>query len=299
MVLYKNFNGKLLFPDTGGAGGGLGDPNAGGAGSVESDPFAGVNLEDYDSETRRILTQAQEKIARVQLQAELEQRANQHNERLAREFQGKHDSLAAQLQKLTSPNPQDPAASLTDKFTAILQNKGVSAEQAKVQAPLMLEMMNEFGATLKHDIGRDLAPFAGSVMQNDATNAWNQALSTDKVGALAIPEVAENVWSHAQTMLQDGQAVNAATIKNLSSMFYIEHLEKTNSQPMIPSPNPSRVVQNFGPSRYPGAGVAAMRPAASDPSGPRHQLNSDTNAALQSVMSKWEVKPKSFQGKKN
>lgn len=302
MIRYNKFSNIFLAQEgaTGG-GGSAGNPaaNQGGAsdaggGDVTVDPFAGIDLDDLDPATRKVMEAAKTSFASLQVQAANEKKAREHSERLARDFQGKHDGLAAQLQKLTSGGPPagDPQVELLAKFTATLVAKGVTPEQAKVQAPLMLEMMQTYGETLKGEIGRDMAPFAGSVLQNEALASWNAALANDKFGALQVPEVAESVWAQTQTMIGQGQSVSPATIKNLTNMFYMEHLEKTGGQPPTTM---SPQLPNVGTLRYPGAGHSPSRPVVVDANAPRYTLDAGTNAALQSVMSRWDVKPKAYQ----
>jgi hypothetical protein len=174
--------------------------------------------------------------------------------------------------------------------------------------------METYGLTLKAEIGRDMAPFAGSVLQAEATAAWQAAVQSDTFGAMQIPEVAESVWAQVQNMVGQGQAPTAKTVANLRSMFYMEHCEKTGvvpgvgvqppqgQQQQLPPPMsqqyqqpPSVPMPAIGGLRYPGAGAVPHRPPVVDPNAPKYSLDAATSAALQTVFGEWNVKPKAFQ----
>lgn len=304
MIRYNQFSKNRFFlaPEGAGGGGGgsVGNPGANQGGASEGqgessiDPFAGIDLDDLDPGTRKVMEAAKNSFATLQKQASDEKKAREHTEKLSREFQGKYDQLVAQSSRQGQQQAEDPQVVLLNKFTATLVAKGVTPEQAKIQAPLMLEMMQTYGESLKSEIGRDMAPFAGSVLQTEAHTAWQGALQHDKFGALNVQEVADQTWAQVQTLVQQGQSVSAATIKNISSMFFMEHLEKTGGQLPTPMTQPPPQLPNIGALRTPGG--LAFRPPQVDPNAARTTLDPATNAALQSVMSKWDVKPKSFTG---
>jgi len=304
MIRYNQLSKYRFFlaPEgaSGGGGGSIGNPGANQGGASEGqgdsniDPFEGIDLDDLDPGTRKVMEAAKNSFATLQKQASDEKKAREHTEKLAREFQGKYDQLAAQSARQGQQQAEDPQVALLNKFTATLVAKGVTSEQAKLQAPLMLEMMQTYGESLKSEIGRDMAPFAGSVLQTEAYNAWQNALQHDKFGALGVQEVADQTWTQVQTLVQQGQSVSAATIKNLSSMFFMEHLEKTGGSLPTSMTQQAPQLPKIGALRTPGG--FAYRPPQVDPNAARTTLDPATNAALQSVMSKWDVKPKSFTG---
>jgi hypothetical protein len=282
-------------------GGATGSPSANQGGAVTSDgvsnvdPFASIDMDDLDPDTRKAVEASKLQFATLQKQNQQEAAARQHTERQAREFQSKHDALAAQLRQMTG-GAQPPASNLESRLEKILLDKGITPEQAKVQAPLFSALLGEFGTELKGQIGGDLAPFANSVLQTEANNAWQLVANQDKLAALQIPEVAQKTWDSVQTLLAQGQNVNVSTIKNLRNMFYTEHLEAGNQPaPIMSNHNqPPTNYPNIGRSTYPGAGSSPSRPPVIDHNAPRTTLNSDTHAALANVFSRMEIQPKLF-----
>lgn len=296
----------LATGEPSGGAGSVGNPNANQGGASETndpasmaDPFAGLDMDDLDPQVRAHLEKGKVQFATLQKRLADEAKAREQQENLARSFQGRYDQLQAQLGKVTNQTPVDPAEAARqqqlDKMTKILVSKNVPAESARAQAEIMVEMMGEFATTLKGEIGRDLAPFASSVVQREAEFAWQQVLQTDNTGALQIPEVANATFAQVQTMVERGQQVTPEVVKNLTGMMYFDHLQKggaiaTSASQQVNSPQ----LPNFGRTTFTGAGHAPTRVMPVDPNAPKHQLDSATNAALQSVMSKWEVKPKAY-----
>lgn len=312
MLRYNKYSRIFLAPpnDPTGGSGPSGNPAANQGGGTESsqgsgtvDPFAGLDLDDLDPAARAVIEKVKTEVASLQKKAADEAAGRIVEEKQKREFQSKFDQLQVQVSKLTGGNgqtvsPADQAkAQHLEKFTQILVGKGVAEPQAKVQAELMLDMMTEFGTSLKGEIGRDLAPFAGSVVQREAESAWANATQNDPVGTLQIPAVAEQAWAQVQILVQQGQQVTPETIKNLAGMAYLQHLEKggkTNESVQQQPPQQQQQLPNIGRTTYPGAGAAPFRPPISNPNAPKHILDPDTDRALQSVMSRWDVKPKAF-----
>jgi hypothetical protein len=318
MIQCNKYRRHIFYVPDKATSGGTGDPGAGQGGAREGegaaseiDPFAGMDLNDLDPDARKIIEAGQKQFASLQKQLAEQRQATEAQEREKRKFQSEFDGLRAQLQKqLNGDAPQgtpvDQArASHLLKFTKILMDRNVPEAQAKVQAEIMLDMMTDFGTSLKGEIGRDLAPFAGSVIQREAEAAWTTATQphNDKVGALQIKEVAEQTWSQVQLMVQNGQQVTPDIIKNLSGMAYLKHLEAGGAAaPAVEPPQPPTMSQpptlpSMGRSTYPGAGAAPFRPPVFDPHAAKTVLDPATDAALQTVMSKWDVKPKSYRGK--
>ncbi len=309
MILYRNnkYGARRFFfaPDTGASPNGQPASAAaqqGGAAEVDptasavsADPFAGIDLDDLDPAARKVIEAAKTTFATTQKQAEQERKGREHFERLARKNQSGYDQLKAQVDKLTgngTVSQDDPKSALLAKFTKTLTDKNVPEEQAKMQAGIMLEMFAEYGGVLKGEIGRDLAPFAGSVLMQEATNAWHQAAQNDKLGALQIPEVAERVWANAQELANNNQPVTAATIKNLASMAYVDHIETHGAPntpppvtPAMPYPTAPRY-PNVGTPSYPGA--VPFRPQVPDPNAARHALDPATAAAISKIKGEWQ-----------
>lgn len=298
-----------LAPESSGGGGGsgpAGNPAAqqGGAGEAtppsDTDPFAGIDLDDLEPATRKVIEASRIQFAASQKRATEAEAARVKSENEARLFQQRHDQLKHQVDKLTGAGAatQDPVevakAERISKLTHILVSRGVPEQQAKGQAEVMFEMMGEFGTALKNEIGRDFAPLTTSVVMRDAESAWSQALASDKVGALLIPEVHQATLAQVQIMVDQGKQVTADIVKNLSGMFYLKHLETGASASTTTVTTPQ--LPNIGRPSF--GGGQPLRPPIIDPTAPRHQLDAATDAALQSVYSKWDVKPKAYRGNK-
>lgn len=268
------------------------------------DPFAGIDLDDLDEGTRKTIQDAQAKFATLQKEAEETKRIALATEKQAREWQGRYDKMQADIKKAGggADAQQDKQNALLTQMEQTMIKRGVSPEQAKIQAPMMMEMMESYGTSLREQIGRELAPMAGSVMQQEATNAWNEALSKDKLGALQNPEIAKQVWANVQSLINTGQPITAAVVTNLRNMAWAEHVETNGVPPTTqPMPNYSQPPQlpNFGGGGYPGAGVNPYQPAIVDPNAPRTQVNSDTHAALAATFARMgSIKPSAFGGKR-
>lgn len=304
---YSRYGSRVfLDPHQGGPSGGGGAanpaaqqggaPDAAGAAS-EVDPFAAINLDDLDAGTRTVIEDGRKKFAASQKELKAIQAKAEHDGQLARSFQAKHDALQAQLQRLNGgappPTVQDAAQQkLLHQFEKELIANGVTEAQAKVQAPLMLSMMTAYGNQLKAEIGQDLSPFANSVMQTEATNAWSQAVANDRLGALQDPAIATKVWTDVQAMVNARQPVDAGTILNLRNIYYASHIEAGGApvQPLPPTPVIPQYPQ-IGRPTYPGAGAVPFRQLPPDPNAARTVLDPATAAALEAVKSNWSTKP--------
>lgn len=321
MLRYNKFGGRIFFAaDTAtGGGGSAGNPaaNQGGGGAVDDgstteikDPTAGLNLEDFDPDTRKIIEDSRKGFAALQKRTADAEAAKQHELNQKKQFQANYDVLAAELKKVTGGQQQqsqtDPRKVQLEKFTQILVSRNVPPDQAKVQAEIMLEMMTDFGTAIKTEIGAGLGPMAHTMVAREAEHSWSAAVQMDRTGAMQIDEVAKEAWSQVETLVGQGQTVNAATVQNLVGMAYFNYLQKGGNpqqqqqqQQQVQQQLPQ--FQQMGRLTYPGAGAQPFRPAAVDPNAPKHALDADTDAALQVVMGKWAtgqgaVKAPAFRG---
>jgi hypothetical protein len=312
---------RFMNSNAGGGGGNPASQQAGAANPSQTaaeDPYAGLDLDDLDPEVRARIEKSREQFATLQKEHEKAQQVAMQRDAQARKWQADYDRAMAQIKKVGGDgHPADEAAEADKALIAKMEQQliqgGVSAEQAKIQAPIMTGMMKVYGQELKAQIGQDLAPFAGSVMQQEATNSWNVAMQQDKLGVLQIPEVANKVWQGVQSLIQQGQPVNPGVVTSLKHMAYAEHLEANgpiNQQqqqqqqqqppqfPVHQQQPPAPSYPNFGGGMsYPGAGAAPQLPAQHNPNAPRTSLNSDTHAALLATFGKMGKIPKGLGGK--
>lgn len=286
MVRYKKYGSRIfLAPDLGG---GTGNPGANQAGAVATDGsedvFKDLDLDDLDAGARAIVEKAKGQLASLQKEKGEATLRAQTEEAQRKQFQSNYDKLQAQIQKGQQQQELDPRAKQLASMEQILVKRGFTADTAKGQAELMLELMTDFGTQLKGEIGHDLAPFAGQVVVREAEFAFNSVQHTDTTGAFQIPAVQQEVWNQCQAMAQNGQQVTPEIVENLAGMAYFKHI-KTNSQFVSQPQQQQSTLPNFG--RPPSFGGAPSRPQQVDPNAPRHALNEATDAALQVVLGNW------------
>jgi len=297
---YYSHSWKRIFlaPDTGGGGSGSqGNPAAAQAGGSELDdsstkfvdPTVGIDLDDLPPEVREIIEKSRIGFATLQKEKDMAAQLAKHEEQRRKDFQSNYDKLKGDVDRLTGGPKETPKKPQLEKFTQILIQRGVKPEHAGPQAELMLEMMTDYGNTLKGEIGNDLRPFATSVIEREAQFAWNQAVATDTTGALQNPTLAQTVWQQVEEMAKHGQQVTPEIVLNLTGMAHFAALQRGEIPPTSTKPvtTPTVSLPNIGRLTYPGAGSMPSQPQQFDPNGARHALNSDTDAALQVVLGKW------------
>jgi hypothetical protein len=286
---YQDWKRIFHAPD----GTGAADANQGGAKvEIVDDPFAKMDFNDFDPETRKLVEAAKTKLTSLQESVTQAEAKIKLGELQAQKLQSERDKLKAGT---ATPELTGREAHLAT-FQKILGARGVPETQRVPQSELMLELMEEFGKTLKQDIGRDLGPLASSVISREAEFAYSQAEQTDKLGMLQVPEVAKQVQEQITAMVQSGQPVSSQVVKNLASMVYTQHLEANGGTPNLQQ-SQSSVLPNFG-GRV--SGNHAYKPQ--QPQGKQASvLDADTDRALQVVMGEWfksGVKPKAYRGGK-
>lgn len=287
MILSRTVR-RYLNADQGGAPASGDTSGSAGQTPSASDPFAGLNLDDFDADTRKIVEASKAQFVALQQNLKAEQDSKVKLESIARNFQSKADQLEAKIKQVSSGQAPDPQAEKTAKIEALLVKRGVSAEMAKSQAPLFTEMFGEFADSIKSDIGRDLAPLGASVMHQAATSAWNQALQRDKIGALSNPEIAQKTWAAVQDSLNQGQGVTPESILALRNIYHTEHLENGGQQ-MSQHNYQQPPMPNFGgPPNFSGGGFAPTRPPQQDANAPKHPVNTDTQKAIDAVTRQWK-----------
>lgn len=306
MLQYSKYSRIFLAPPDdkgGGSGSPPGNPAAGQGGGTATegssefkDPTAGLDLEDLAPDVRTIIEESRKGFAALQKEAAEAKTARDAEEARRKDFQSNYDKLRVQVESLTNSGTvknDDPEKETLRQFQEILVGEGVPAPQAAIQAKIMLKMMNQFGTTLKSQIGSDLRPFAATVISREAEASWHQAVSVDRIGVLQIPEIAQQVWAQCQDMATNGQQVTPQIVTNLAGMAYMTHLQKggtpvgNNQTQSVPPQQQQQQLPNVGRLTYPGAGAVPNRPQVFDPTAPRTVLDPDTDAALQSVMKTW------------
>lgn len=258
------------------------------------DPTAGLDLDDLDPSVRDIIEKSRAGFASLQKDKEQAETARLKEESQRKSFQSSFDQLQHQVKQLTGEGAitkTDPRAQQLSKFEGILKAKGLPENLIKPQAELMLDLMSEYGQELKREIGTDLRPFANSIVSREAEYSWQTAVASDKTGALQNQDIAQSVWEQVQSMAQNGQQVTPQIVLNLTGMAHFDYLQK-GGQSTLPQQQQQQQPQmqqlpSVGRLTYPGAGTSASRPIQRDSNAPKYSLDPDTDAALQTVMSKW------------
>lgn len=296
---YKSWERIFHSPDTDPVGAANPAANQGGGGgggndslTTFTDPTAGLDLEDLDTDTRKIVEESRKGFAALQKQAADSEAARKNEELRRAHFQSNFDKVRVELERLNGGRQQqqaDPRSERLAQLEGILVKKGVAAENAKVQAELMLDMMTAYGEGLKAEIGSDLRPFASTIIAREAEVAYGQSAQSDRVGALGIPEVAKIVQDQISEMVEHGQQVTKGVVDNLLGMAYFAHLQKGGQPPQQTTPVQQQQQQlpNVGRLTFVGAGSSPAQFRAPDPNAARTTLDSDTDAALQVVFGTW------------
>lgn len=298
MVRYNKYGSRIFLAPEAGGGSGTGNSSANQAGAKEQDgstieinPFDKMDFDNFDPATRKEMEVARDAFTTLQKGKAEAELGRQKEEQQRKQFQSQYDQTQAQLQKLNGQQQQiDPKQAQLAKFKEILGKRGVPPEQQQVQAELMLELMGEFGATLKEQIGRDVLPFAQSVVSREAEFAWNTAIQSDSIGAMSIPEVVKVAEAQVIAMAGQGQQVTAKVVENLVAMAYMDHLRNGGApagQQQQQQQQQQVSLPSFGRTTFNGGGANTKLPQRVDPNAPRHSLDPDTDAALQTVLGVW------------
>lgn len=320
MLKYNKYGARIFFAPPNDPAGAPGNPaanqgghqggGAGGAAPNADDPFSKIDFDDLPPEIKTQLISAKEKFATLQTSSQQSAQQLEAAQRQARDFQSRHDKLAADVQRLTGgQNPQqtqNPQEVLVKQIEDILIKRGVTPEQAKLQAPIHADLLAVRDETLKREIGTGLQPVIGSMLQQQANSAWQQVAANDRLNALQVPEVAQATWDGVLHLLSTGQQVTPEVVANLKNMHYSAHLEAnpafqtgaptlTQQPPMNQPPNQPTYPNTATRFSFPGAGSFVTPPTQHDPNAARTTLNAETHAALAATFARMgSIQPKAF-----
>lgn len=303
MLRYSKYWTRIFFApdaDTSGASASGGQQQQQqGSQQTDVDPFAGLDLDDLDPETRKMVESSRERLTSLQKEkAEMEKKVGELDKN-SKAYQSRHDQLQAQLDKLTGTNQVSAEArqkaDAISQYEAVLKQKGVPDANAKAQAELMYDLLGVERERIKQEIGKDLAPFASLQLNREAEWAFQTSAANDPTGAMQDPDLAQEVWALVQQGAQGGQQMTPEIVDNLIAMTYVKAMragkilpqgtelqqQQTNGLPPMPQ------IPQLSRGTYPGAGNAPQRRVAPDPRAPKFALNSDTAAALKIVTNEW------------
>lgn len=302
---YKNWKRIFRFPDNGANAttGSVGNPSAGQAGGGADDGSSGgfqdptavlTDLDDLTPEIRKVIEDSRAGFATLQNQLKQTAADKLAEENRRKDFQSKFDQLQSQVKSLNGQTQQnqDPDAQSLKDLEDILIAEGVDPKFAPAQARILHKTSAKMAEKLQAQIGKDLQPFASTIVSREAEFAWQQAVATDKTGALQNPEIAQTIWDKVQLMAQNGQQVNATIVQNLTGMEVFARMQNGTFNPSTPTTQVQQTQQqqqfpNVGRLTYPGAGNNTTRPVPFDPNAARTTLDPDTDAALQTVYREW------------
>lgn len=302
-------------PETGSSGGGgaasgdgtgNGGGGQGGGGDTIKTPFDDLPWDELPEADRGKLEKAKvDFIATLQKSTKLETDL-QKTTADARKFQSEKDRAEAEL-KRWKPREQDADDPYLTAITEELAGAGYNPADASKMAPVFAGMFKRIGVLSRKEIAHDLGPVVGTVIAQEAQNAFQAAYGQDPIGMLQVPEVAQAAWDHVKARVERGEQTDSAIVLNLAKMAYVDYVaDKRSKGEEIPAMGSSALPSTpplpgmrTGMS-YPGAAnVHSIAPRPADPNAAKHVLNDDTRNALASTFKQMapdlDILPKAFQ----
>lgn len=300
MVMFNKSRGLakrwFLFPDAGGgSGAGALGPAANGAGaSAAKDPletaFDNLPWDELDSDSRTKLEEVKKlSVATLQQKKKAEDDLVRQTD-LSKRFQSDHDRIKAELDgksKQQQQNQPDPYVAAVHEE---LMQAGYDPANADKLAPVFAGMFKKIGVIQKKEIGTDLAPMAGAVLGNQATQAFQEASQVDQLGMFQVPEIAQSVWDVVVERTKRGEATTTDLVLNLGKMAWADRVvaERAAGREMAPitsnlSKTPPLPNMNSGAFNFPGSGGSSFTPTIQqqrDPNAAKTTLGPEERAAL-------------------
>lgn len=185
------------------------------------DPFAAIDLDLLDEKQTAAITTAKLQYAEaVKQQAELKT-SLEKTKAVASQYQSAADKAKAEIARLqpqtqVQQRPPEEVAALE-----ILNRHGVKGEEAEKSLPFWTDMMKQSVNLAKAQIGHDLGPMAGTVLQQSATSEFTNARNSTPY--LQDGEVAQEVWEKfVLPSLQQGQQVTAAACADYAKIVWVD-----------------------------------------------------------------------------
>jgi len=256
------------------------------ADDVIETPFDKINRAEMDDEQIAILDKSKEDYIKLVKDNRALSSKVVKVEGVASKYQSEADRAKAELQRLQAPKPQDEPKT-QKQARAFLAKHGLKGEDLEKQLPFFTDMIASAVQIAKEEIGQDLGPMAGTVLEQQGTNAFTAARQMSQ--ALQDPEVAQEVWDKfVVPEIQAGRPVNPAAVGDYAKIVYFDKGKHTQHQATPPpAVTPPRANPNTG-FTFPGATV--LPPGNLYPG--QHQNNqpaapdSETSAALTAVFSR-------------
>lgn len=307
--IYSKRTTRFLAPDDGGGTGG-GDDGKQQQQTIAT-PFDNIKWDELDDETKTHLEQAKADFVATSQQSAKLKVDFEHQAGLARRFQSEADRAKAELDKVTGRSQQQDADPILTVVKDKLKAANYSEEDVAKLSPVFAAMFKDVGQVQRAQLGRDLAPLAGSVLTTEATNAFNMAKSNDPMGMLSDNIVAEQVWTLVQDRVSKGLETNADIVLNFAKMAWMDQaaakIQKGEKVEFAPtSSTPPGMIAAPAKFTFPGAGANGLTPAFTrvpDPNAARTTLNEDTQNALAETFAalgtSTGLRPKAFPAKKS
>lgn len=260
-------------------------------GEVPPDPFANIDLDELDEVQTKAIEAAKIQFATLQKEKAAIETTLEKAKGVASRYQSEADRARAELQKL-QPRQEQQISAEEQAARELLIESGVKGEDLEKQVPFFTKMMQKSVAVAKQQIGADLGPMAGSVLNSSAEMAFNNARQTTQF--LQDPAVAQEVWDKfVRPCIEQGQQVHPQAIADYAKIvwvdkgLYTQQQQPTNPQQPQPQPQPQVRQPNNGGFTFPGAQV--LPPGNWQPPNAQNQqpvVSAEVNSAVTAVMSR-------------
>ena len=264
----------------------------------QQSPWDNIPWDELDPTVRRVM-----EAARTDHQNLATQNATllQQQEAAQRERQQRDQQQQQQQQQQRQQNQPDPVEA---NIRASLKEQGYTQQQIDAQAPALAKVMGGLLPLFKQSVGADLQPLATSVIHHENTGNFEAATQTPAGQQLfADPELAQAVWNVVTQQTAAGRTFDVDAILNFAKMQYFDRQQAAGQpQPesgVLPTsssyfptvratPPPTNMNRSTG-YNFPGANVRPLTNGVNtNPNGPKHAVNADTQAALATTFAELE-----------
>lgn len=250
-------------------------------------PFDNIKLDVLDEQQIAQINAGKAQYIETMKQNRAMSTRIQKVEGVASKYQSEADKLKQQVARL-QPQVEAPKATASEKQAReFLSKQGMKSEEIEKQLPFFSGLLEHAVHIAKEEVGRDLGPMAGAVLQQQATSEFTTARGNSQF--LQDGEVAQEVWDKfVVPSMQAGQTVSAAAINDYAKIVWVDKAKYQPATPTVPvvpvtpppQPNPGA---NF---TFPGATV--LPPGNWSPTGQNNNpvVSAEVSSAVTAVMSR-------------
>ncbi len=207
-------------------------------GNQVANPWDGIEIDDLPDGVREKIVAAKTEFEKTQTEkTNLEKRLTDTTE-FGRQQQSRADKAQSVLQRHnlsdggTPVTPTNPADAAHQAMVAQFVKDGLKPDVAEGYA----KMFGTSNAIQREQILREISPLVGNVAGMQASTLLSAAKSSHG-NIFAVPEVAQQIESNVQVLLQQGTPVDKATVDHLVAMAWGNHLIRNPQTPTQPSMN--------------------------------------------------------------